>query len=102
MGRATWALNNTRNRMVFRWAPICKCTRISARHGEHAKAEDKKLRKDPTFGGPCFEGTLQKVPTESGFPNHVPWPERLRTSRPRKVFDAGRRRELQQNHPASH
>ena len=26
----------------------------------HARAEDRKLRKDPTFGGPCFEGTLQK------------------------------------------
>jgi len=26
----------------------------------HAEAEDRKLRKDLTFGGPCFEGTLQK------------------------------------------
>ena len=26
----------------------------------HAKAEDRKLRKELTFGGPCFEGTLQK------------------------------------------
>jgi hypothetical protein len=26
----------------------------------HAEAEDKKLRKDPTLGGPCFEGTLRK------------------------------------------
>ena len=29
--------------------------------GAHAEAEDRKLRKDPTFGGPCFEGTLQKL-----------------------------------------
>ena len=26
----------------------------------HARAEDRKLRKDLTFGGPCLEGTLQK------------------------------------------
>ena len=26
----------------------------------HAEAEDRKLRKDLTFGGPCLEGTLQK------------------------------------------
>ena len=26
----------------------------------HAEAEDRKLRKDLAFGGPCFEGTLQK------------------------------------------
>jgi hypothetical protein len=28
--------------------------------GARAEAEDRKLRKDLTFGGPCFEGTLQK------------------------------------------
>ena len=33
---------------------------IGAGLSAHAKAEDRKLRKDPTFGGPCFEGTLQK------------------------------------------
>jgi hypothetical protein len=27
----------------------------------HAKAEDSKLRKDPAFGGPCFEGTLRNA-----------------------------------------
>ena len=26
----------------------------------HAEAEDRKLRKELTFGGPCLEGTLQK------------------------------------------
>src|SRR5581483_5891745 len=26
----------------------------------HAEAEDRKLRKELAFGGPCFEGTLQK------------------------------------------
>jgi hypothetical protein len=26
----------------------------------HAEAEDRKLRKDLAFGGPCLEGTLQK------------------------------------------
>ena len=29
----------------------------------HAEAEDRKLRKDLAFGGPCLEGTLQK-PTD--------------------------------------
>jgi hypothetical protein len=34
----------------------------------HAKAEDSKLRKDPAFGGPCFEGTLQNASEKtSGF-----------------------------------
>jgi hypothetical protein len=33
---------------------------IGARLFSHAKAEDRKLRKDPKLGGPCFEGTLQK------------------------------------------
>ena len=32
----------------------------SADFSAHAEAEDRKLRKDLTFGGPCFEGTLQK------------------------------------------
>jgi hypothetical protein len=31
-----------------------------ALNSAHAEAEDRKLRKDLAFGGPCFEGTLQK------------------------------------------
>jgi hypothetical protein len=44
-----------------------------------AKAEDRKLRKDP-FGGPCLEGTLQKLQFHLGsrFPNQAPWPGRFR------------------------
>jgi hypothetical protein len=34
---------------------------ISAQLFRHAKAEDKRLIKE-LFGGPCFEGTLQKLP----------------------------------------
>jgi hypothetical protein len=32
----------------------------NAKSSAHAKAEDRKLRKDLALGGPCFEGTLQK------------------------------------------
>src|SRR5690349_24952133 len=31
-----------------------------ALNSAHAEAEDRKLRKELTFGGPCLEGTLQK------------------------------------------
>ena len=50
----------------------------------HAEAEDRKLRKDPTFGGPCFEGTLRKAYWL--FPNRVPWPGRLESLRPSHYF----------------
>ena len=50
--------SKARNGMAFR---LGLQTRFN-RHElfAHAEAEDRKLRKDPTFGGPCFEGTLQK------------------------------------------
>jgi hypothetical protein len=49
---------------------------FGARRFMHARAEDRKLRKDPTFGGPCFEGTLQKprlsFNIERQLPNRCP------------------------------
>jgi hypothetical protein len=73
----------------------------------HGEAEDRKLRKEPAFGGPCLEGTLQKPQSANlGF--------RIQ-SRGRddcaihffqdhalKSLDAGRARELQKMRPASH
>jgi hypothetical protein len=61
LGRATGELSSSRarNGMAFRLG--LKSADIRA----HAEAEDRKLRKDPTFGGPCFEGTLQKPTTVS-------------------------------------
>ena len=38
------------------WPSASKEAPISA----HAEAEDRKLRKELAFGGPCLEGTLQK------------------------------------------
>jgi hypothetical protein len=34
--------------------------RFEALISAQAEAEDRKLRKELTFGGPCLEGTLQK------------------------------------------
>ena len=34
--------------------------RFEAHISAQAEAEDRKLRKELTFGGPCLEGTLQK------------------------------------------
>jgi hypothetical protein len=48
-------LGTARDDIAFRLG-VEKRTEYSA----HAEAEDRKLRKDPSFGGPCFEGTLQK------------------------------------------
>ena len=47
----------TRNSMAFR-----SRMRLNSARGfsGRARAEDRKLRKELTFGGPCFEGTLQK------------------------------------------
>jgi hypothetical protein len=49
----------------------------------HAEAEDRKLRKDPTFGGPCFEGTLQKL---KRFRIEVPWPGRIESDTPSTIL----------------
>ena len=48
--------------------------RFEALISAQAEAEDRKLRKELTFGGPCLEGTLQKPLL---FPNQAPWPGRL-------------------------
>ena len=40
--------------------PLRKAPRFGARFLSHARAEDRKLRKELAFGGPCLEGTLQK------------------------------------------
>jgi hypothetical protein len=77
--------------MAFRFDSKDDTPDFGARRSGRLEIEKKILRLEV----PCFEGTLQKVPTESGFPNHVPWPERLRAKRPLLTFDAGRRRELQ-------
>ena len=45
-------LVTTRNDVAFRMEVRC----FSAR----AEAEDRKLRKDLAFGGPCLEGTLRR------------------------------------------
>lgn len=43
---------DARNGMAFRFK--------EALNSAHAEAEDKRLIKELNFGGPCFEGTLQK------------------------------------------
>jgi hypothetical protein len=60
----------------------------------HAKAEDRKLRKELTFGGPCFEGTLQK-PT--GVSESSPVAGTIEGFNPSQTLDAGRARELQKS-----
>jgi hypothetical protein len=40
--------------------PLRTAPKYGAGLFSHARAEDRKLRKDLTFGGPCLEGTLQK------------------------------------------
>jgi hypothetical protein len=50
--------STARNDMAFRLDSTTH-RRIGAGFLGQAKAEDRKLRKDPN-GGPCFEGTLQK------------------------------------------
>jgi len=60
----------------------------------HARAEDRKLGKDLTFGGPCFEGTLQK-PT--GVSESSPVAGTIEGFHPSKTLDAGRARELQKS-----
>jgi len=52
------------------------------------------LRKDLTFGGPCFEGTLQK-PT--GVSESSPVAGTIEGFNPSKTLDAGRARELQKS-----
>ena len=66
----------------------------------HAEAEDRKLRKDPTFGGPCFEGTLQK-PTGVSESSPVAGTT-LRTSTLSRNLDAGRTREIRTNTTGCH
>ena len=39
--------------------PPCKCLKAQGIYGR-ARAEDKKLRKELTLGGPYLEGTLRK------------------------------------------
>jgi hypothetical protein len=60
----------------------------------HAEAEDRKLRKELAFGGPCFEGTLQK-PT--GVSESSPVAGAIEGSNPSTSLDAGRARELQKS-----
>jgi hypothetical protein len=75
-----------------------------ARHLSHARAEDRKLKKDR------LEVLALKVPfrtalsaaefdrdEDAAFPNQAPWPGRLRDSIPAKTLDAGRARELQKS-----
>ncbi len=43
------------------WSSAWECrTGFDSRLFGHAQAEDRKLRKELAFGGPCLEGTLQK------------------------------------------
>ena len=51
--------SEARNSMAFRFGHKRRRDSAQAFLG-HAKAEDRKLRKERAFGGPCFEGTLQK------------------------------------------
>ena len=74
--------------MAFRLAFIHK---THADFSAHAKTEDRKLRKDLTFGGPCFEGTLQK-PT--GVSESSPVAGAIKGINPFKPLDAGRAREM--------
>jgi hypothetical protein len=60
-----------------------------------ARAEDRKLRKDPSFGGPCFEGTLQKPPFSNLASESSPVAGAIQGFNPCKPLDAGRARELQ-------
>jgi len=75
----------------------------SAQLFRHAKAEDKRLIKE-LFGGPCFEGTLQKLPVPYGtrLPNEVPWPGQLRESRPLRNLRCQTRTRVAEKRPASH
>jgi hypothetical protein len=74
----------------------------------HAEAEDRKLRKELTFGGPCFEGTLQKPPFPLGIrlPNQVPWPGQLSAAFLAKpallIFRCRTRTRVAEKRPASH
>jgi hypothetical protein len=54
---------------------------VSATYFGTCRSGRQKIEKR-TFGGPCFEGTLQKPLFLLGisFPNQVPWPGRLRDS----------------------
>src|SRR5579862_6825495 len=67
--------------------------------GARAKAEDRKLRKDLTFGGPCFEGTLQK-PT--GVSESSPVAGTIEEFQSLYSLDAGRAREMHKLRPTSH
>ena len=72
------------------WPSASKEALISA----HAEAEDKKLRKELAFGGPCFEGTLRK-PT--GVSESSPVAGAIERPNPSSILDAGRARELQKS-----
>jgi hypothetical protein len=65
----------------------------------HAKAEDGKLRKDLTFGGPCFEGTLQK-PT--GVSESSPVAGTIKGFNPSKNLRCRTRTRVAEKRPASH
>ena len=84
------ALVTARNGMAFRFE--------SAQYRRSAKAEDRKLRKELTFGGPCFEGTLQK-PT--GVSESSPVAGAIENSAFSEILDAGRTREIQKIRPAA-
>jgi len=82
--------------MAFRFSEAL----ISAQALSHAKAEDRKLGKELTFGGPCFEGTLQK-PT--GVSESSPVAGAIERFPSLEILDAGRARELQKSaQPATH
>ncbi len=68
-----------------------------------ARAEDRKLRKELAFGGPCLEGTLQKPRSLwNQLPNLVPWAGTIEGPKLWQpalypTLDAGRARELQKS-----
>jgi len=94
--------NTARSGMVFRRS---NRYRNNSRFSAHAKTEDRKLIKE-LVGGPCFEGTLQnynltrqQAAIRGSESNPVAGTIKANAL---KTLDAGRRRELRQNRPASH
>lgn len=61
----------------------------------HTAAEDLKLRKDPAFGGPCFEGTLQNASGKPAASESNPVAGKIESDTLSENLDAGQRRELQ-------
>jgi hypothetical protein len=49
-----------RSTCLLKHATVWPSASTGAAIRAHGEAEDRKLRKDPAFGGPCLEGTLQK------------------------------------------